>query len=139
MNKKTLAFIVGDAIFLSVGIMLILISSIRYDNWFPLLTIFVHCFAIFIPTFCPGGCSMEEDNVWGDEDVSASPAAIAWILLGIFIVVGYAIPVELFRTNSLSEKGVYFTLTGSTTILAAVLIFVRLIYFQKDDFSVYLF
>jgi len=136
MNKKTLVLIIADAILLSVGIMLILISAIRLANWWPFLTIFVHGFAIFLPTFCPGGCSTEDDDLWGDDESSA-PASIAWILLGIFIVIGYAIPVELFRTKTLSQTGVYLTLSGSTTILASVIIFVRAIYFEKDEFTAY--
>jgi len=142
MNKKTLALILSNALLLSTGIILILVSCIQYDNWWPFLTIFVNMFAIFFPTFC-GGCALgdsdEYGSMWneGDNDASVTPASISWLFLGFFIIVGYAIPIELFRGNLITEQGVYLTVSGGTTILAAILIFVRLILFKKDRDSAY--
>lgn len=138
MNKKVLALILLNATLLAGGIILILVSCVQFNNWWPFLTIFVNAFAILFPTFC-GGCSMSDDAEWDDREGGVSPATISWVFLGFFIVIGYAIPVELFRTHLLTESGVMFTVSGGTIILAAILIFVRLIYFEKDDSSAYLF
>ena len=95
-------------------------------------------FAIFFPTFC-GGCTSDDyESLFDDDDAGLiTPGSLSWLCLGFFIVIGYAIPIELFRGNLLTEQGVYLTLSGGTVILGAVLIFVRLIYFKKDRTSAY--
>lgn len=140
MNKTLLGLILSNAIFLSTGIILILVSCIQFDNWWPFLTVFINMFAIFFPTFC-GGCSMDEFNFssWDEDSDRITPASLSWLCLGFFIIMGYAIPIELYRGNLLSEQGVYLTLSGGTVILASILIFVRVIYFKKDRSSVYFF
>ena len=143
MNKK-LIIIICNAILLSSGIMLILVSSVQYTNFWPLITVFVDIFALFFPTFC-NGCDMGDDDdfSWGggggryDED-RISEGAISWVLLGIIVMIGFAIPIELFRVHKLSEIGAYLTVSGSTVILSSIVIFVRVIYFEKDNHYSYL-
>lgn len=136
MNKKILALIVLNATFLASGIILILVSCVQFDNWWPFMTVFINMFAIFCPTFC-GGCTLDPSSLWDEREGEVSLGAFSWLCLGFFVVVGYAIPVELYRSKVLSETGVYLTLSGGTVILAAILIFVRLIFFKKDQDSAY--
>ena len=130
MNKKLVAYIMLNATFLSSGIILILVSCIQFNNWWPFLTVFINAFAIFAPTFC-GGCSFEPS--WDDQEGDISIGSISWIIVGFFVVVGYAIPIELFRVGVLTQTGVYLTLSGGTVILASILIFVKLIFFESEQ------
>jgi len=136
MDKKTLILIFFNSVFLATGIMLNLISCIQFNNWWPLLTILINLMAITFPTLC-GGCSFYDDDLFAEQDGQITLASLSWMFLGIFIVIGYAVPVELYRSHSISQTGVFLTLAGGTIILAAVLLFVRLIYFKKDEARFY--
>lgn len=138
MNKKVLVLLLVDALFLASGIMLILISCIQFNNWWPILTVFVDIVAIIFTAFCDN-CNMDsEEEFWFENSVQTAQTSVAWLLRGFLVVTSYAIPVELYRVKVLSETGLYLTLGGSTTILVAALIFVRVIYFTKDKGSAYL-
>ena len=129
-NSHRVTIIAANSILLAVGISLVCVSIFAYGNMWPILTIFVHMLAIFFPTLC-GQCS--HDDMFGDENATNPLTHLPWVLFGLLVIVGYAVPVELFRANELNETAVYLTVAGGTTILCAVLIFVKVIYFQKSD------
>ncbi|MDB9801212.1 Vps55 family protein [Flavobacteriaceae bacterium] len=135
MNTKQFYILIANALLASIGIMLILISSFQYNNWWPFITIFVHLVALFFPTLC-GGCSTSD--TWSYDPDEITPASISWVFLGFFVTVGYMIPIELYRVDMISETGVYLTIAGGTTVLLSILIFVRLLYFEKDSQSAYM-
>lgn len=132
MNKKTLILIFLNSVFLASGLILNLVSCISYNNWWPLFTIFVNLLAIAAPTLC-GGCATYDDEFYAEAEGQVTLASLSWVILGAFIIVGYAIPIELFRARAVSQTGVLLTLSGGTVILASVLVFVRLIYFTKEE------
>jgi len=132
MNKKTILLIFLNSVFLASGIILNLVSCVSYNNWWPLLTIFINLLAITAPTLC-GGCNQQDESFYSDQEGQVTLASLSWVMLGAFVIAGYAIPIELFRAKIITQTGVLLTLSGGTVILAAVLIFVRLIYFTKDE------
>jgi len=137
MNKN-FYILIANAILLASGIMLVLVSAVQYTNFWPFIIIFVNMFAIMWPTLC-GGCSLQEEFSYQGNEGSITPGSVSWVLLGFFVTVGYAIPIELFRANKLTETATYLTLAGGTTMLAAILVFIRVLYFEKDSYSAYMF
>jgi len=131
--KCSVVSLIFTSMLLAAGILLILIPCIQYDNWWPLLTIFVLSFAILIPMVC-GGCSHENDGFGQNDDL----ALISWVFVGIFVVIGYAIPAILLRGKYIPEAGLLFTFAGGTTIITSIMVFVRTIYFKKDSSMAYI-
>lgn len=131
-NSHRIAIIVANSILLAVGISLVCISIFAYGNSWPVLTIFVHLLAIVFPTLC-GQCKSGDELDFMAVEESRNPLVhLPWVLFGLLVIVGYAVPVELYRAHQLNEKAVYLTVSGGTTILAAVLVFVKVIYFQPS-------
>jgi hypothetical protein len=69
---------------------------------------------------------------------SISEGMISWIFFGLFVTIGYAIPVELYRAGHLHATGVYLSISGSTIILIAAVVAARFYYLEKDDNYAYL-
>jgi hypothetical protein len=127
--KCVVATYVFTSMLLASGILLILVPCIQYDNWWPLLTIFVLFLAILFPMMC-GGCSPDTEN---NEEL----VLISWVFTGMFIVTGYSIPSILLRGKYIPEAGLIFSTVGGTVILLSILVFVRIIYFKKDASMAY--
>lgn len=130
MNKIFLLKLVSNAVLFSIGIMMILFSSIQYGQWWSFMTVFVTVIGIAAP-FLLGGCAF-------DDYTQSSSGPFSWLILGFFVILGYAIPVEMFRAKSINQVGIYLTLGGVTIILASLIIFFRLLYFEKNSFNAYM-
>lgn len=128
---KQIMILVFNSSLLAAGIILILIPCIQYGNWWPLLTIFVHFFAVIFPVMC-GGCSFGSDN-WSYSGGDETLAMVSWLLVGIFVVLGYAMPAILLRGGMIPKTGLILSFAGGTTILLSILFFVRVVYFTESD------
>lgn len=128
-----LCVIFTNAMLLATGILLVLISILQYHNWWPLLTIVVHLLAILVPTAC-GQCMVDdtEHSIFGDAH-HGDAAHAAWVLFGVLVIVGYAVPVELYRAHILPQVAACLTVAGGTTILGAVLLYVKIVYFSPTS------
>jgi len=134
MNKKCLvSVIVINSILLAIGVSLVGVSVFAYGNKWPLLTIAVHLLAILFPTAC-GQCTLNADDMsfLSMEDDQSAIKHLSWVLFGMLVIVGYAVPVELYRAKELEQVAVWLTVVGGTTILSAVLIYVRVVYVDKE-------
>jgi len=141
MKNSVIVLTVIDSILLAGGIILILIPCIQYNNWWPLITIFVHFFAILFPVTC-GGCNISGNSDDLDFRLDSSDpqlAIVSWVFVGVFVVLGYAIPAILLRARKIPEAGLLFAFGGGTLILISILVFVRVVYFKKDPDHAYLF
>ena len=140
MNNKRFYILFANAILAASGIMLVLVSAFQYNNFWPIIIIIIDLFAVAWPSIC-GGCSMDEHNtLYGSGfEENEGPASISWILLGFFVTIGYAIPIELYRTKSLSQIPTYMTILGGTIILSSVLVYIRFETFEKSSNYAYTF
>ena len=136
MNKCTIAILISNSVFCAAGVILILISCIQFGLWWPLLTIGVHALAVLFPVMC-GGCQVDHDVY--SEPIAVNCALLSWLFVGIFTTAGYAIPSILYRGGKMPEVGLILTLAGGTVILSSILVFVRAVYFAKDDNKAYAF
>lgn len=65
--------------------------------------------------------SFESDHSFSEPETGG---LLAWLLLGVFVTIGYSIPFELWRGGILNPVGMGLTMGGGTIILLAVLGFV---------------
>jgi hypothetical protein len=145
MKTSTIVIMILCSILCATGIVLIMIACIQYSSWWPLMTIFFHSLAILTPVFC-GGCASGTggagSNDWSMDtngDIEKHCGLISWLLVGIFSIFGYAVPSLLLRKHLIAQSGLLFTFAGGTTILIAILIFTRVVYFSKSADSAYVF
>lgn len=123
-NAKNILIITIVSIVLAGGILMIIIPCAIIGNWWPLLSILFFCISLIFPIMC-GACqfgSKEPDFLY-DNDFTELGGTLAWLLTGIVITIGFAIPFELFRLGSMALLEFLMTCGGATVILGAVLIF----------------
>jgi len=128
--NKHVVYIVANAILMACGILMIIIPSVIYDNYWALLTILVFTVSLVFPISCNacvvGGDTTTDPFMDSSSDVELGPM-LSWLLLGIFVTIGYSIPFELWRGGKMNPVGMGLTMGGGTVILVAVLIFSQII------------
>ena len=128
--KEPLIFILINSVLLAAGTLIVLIACFQYNNYFPLLTILCDVFAILILMMC-GSCSAEDDVLTSfdtDMNLRALGIQLSWMLFGLFIIFGYAVPSLLFRAAKIPDVALYFSWGGGTVILASMIIYLKVIY-----------
>lgn len=131
-NLKTIFGYFGLAVLLSVGVMIIIISSAHEKSWWPSLTIFINVFAAFQIMVC-GQATRRRDVLGGGHSVMDS---LPWLFFGILVSFTWGFPVLAYRTGTLSATATYMTISGCTIIQTAILIFGYMFYFQKNSFAI---
>jgi hypothetical protein len=126
-NVKNILIIVSISVFLSLGILMIIIPCILAANWWPLLSIFVFLFSFGFPILtnsCAfGGSTDSADFLYDNTDSRDLAALVSWFATGIMITIGYAIPVELFRVSDMILVEMLLTIGGGTIILSSIILF----------------
>ena len=90
--------------------------------------IFVFSASIIFPTIC-GACKFEDPHEYMDSERDEIGPMLAWFMVGLFLVMGYSIPLELLRKSAFALEGVLMSMGGGTIILCAIVLFVRIIYY----------
>ena len=109
--SKNLPYLLGTSILLACGILLIMIPCIIFSNYWPLMSILVFALSLVFPLLCR---AFEEY-----DEIKPGPL-LAWLYLGIFIVLGYSIPFELWRGGSINPILMGLTMGGGTLILISI-------------------
>lgn len=140
--NKTLSILlnVSIAFLFGCGIMLVLFSSLYFNSWWGFLTIFVNILSVCIP-WVFGECGSNSDmdmSFYGDTGDSLTAGMLSWAMMGFFIVIGYFVPIEMYRANILKEASVFITMAGGTLLLISIVVFFRVLYFKKDAFNAYI-
>jgi len=127
MIKKSVVYISANALFLACGILMIVIPAVIYNNYWPLLSILVFCISFVFPLTCGafkiGGAS--DRFAFDGEDSGELGPMLSWLLMGIFVTIGYSVPFELWRSNAVNVVAMGLTMGGGTVIMAAILIFTQ--------------
>ena len=120
------AALAGIAVFLSAGVLLVLIACSLDSNWTLLCTILFHVTALVFPAMCDGynfdGMPgyLSDPNDYGLFNLRA----VGWFLLGALFLSGYALPIVLYRKQKLDNiVAVYLTIGGGTLIWASIILF----------------
>lgn len=127
-TKRNMALIISNSALLATGILLIIFSCVIYETWWPLMMIFVFSASIIFPSMCDS-CRIESSQDFADPDRDEIGPMLSWVFVGIFLVVGYAIPIELLRRNAFSLGGVYMSVGGGTIIIMAIILFVKIVFY----------
>lgn len=132
--NHALLIVFFNALLLSAGILTVLVSCLQYANWFPILTIVVNMIAVLQLMMC-GSCSgyQESHSFMGESDGRAVAIQVSWMMFGLLIITGYAVPGLLFRAQLVPDVALYFSWIGGTIILAAMIIYLRLIWNRESE------
>lgn len=133
MIKKQVIYIASNALVLASGILMIVIPAVIFNNYWPLLSILVFCISLVFPFLC-GAFEIGASNSWGgDEGTQELGPMLSWVILGVFVTIGYAVPFELWRSDSVNAIGMGLTMGGGTVIMVAILVFTQLQWKRETD------
>lgn len=128
--KHVLIAVILNSALLAAGILIVLITCIEWDNYYPLFTVLCDVAAITQLMLC-GTCHAAHD--YGDE--YQFPAQFSWMVFGLLLIFGYAIPSLLWRAGSIPDVALYWTLGGSTVIVSAMMVYMKLINRAGDKYE----
>ncbi len=127
-NKRTILLIVLNSALLAAGVLLIIFSCALYHNWWPLMMIFVFVASTVFPLMC-NGCKMEDANEFPDPTRDEIGPMLGWFMVGLFLVMGYSIPIELMRKGLFHLTGFWMSMSGGTVILMAIVLFIKILFY----------
>lgn len=131
MDKKIyILLIVLNSCLLAAGVVMIFTNCSIYGNWWPLLSILVFLTGLVPPILCNAyqfGFSRMDSVLFDNTSEAELGGILSWLLTGCFVTIGYAIPVELFRTSLLPWIPMWLTIGGGSIILIAIALFRQLI------------
>lgn len=127
MNKQIL-YIVANAMLMASGILMIIIPSVIFNNYYALLSILVFSISLIFPISAKACTFGNVESHWMDDSSGETGPMLSWFLLGVFVTIGYSIPFELWRAAKMNAVGMGLTMGGGTVILAAVLIFSQILF-----------
>lgn len=128
--------IYGNAVLLAGGILMIFIPCIVFDNYWALLSVLTFLLSLTFPVLCNayqiGGSSNYADAyLFADSSSAELGGMLSWLLLGVFVTVGYGIPFELWRSKLMNLAGMILTMSGGTIILASIFLFFSIFHTQR--------
>lgn len=107
---------------------MIFIPCIIFNNYWALLSVMLFLMSLTFPVLCNAHHVGEDSyELFSDNTSAEIGGMLSWMLLGIFITVGYGIPFELWRSGLMNVIGMSLTMVGGTIILAAIFVFFKLI------------
>lgn len=127
-NRRTILLIVLNSALLAAGVLLIVFSGALYHNWWPLMMIFVFLISAAFPLMC-SGCKVETVNDFMDSSRDEIGPMLGWFMVGLFLVIGYSIPIELVRKGLFHETGFWMSMSGGTVILMAMVLFIKILFY----------
>jgi hypothetical protein len=138
--KYFILVISGNAILLAIGILMIFIPSIIFNNYWSLLSILLFLVSFIFPILCNAfrfdSAQSSDSYLFSDGHEAELGGMISWFVMGIFITMGYSIPFELWRTKLMNPIGMGMTMGGGTIILASILLFSQVVYkTMRDQFN----
>ncbi|KAJ3105765.1 Vacuolar protein sorting-associated protein 55 [Phlyctochytrium planicorne] len=115
--KNPMIAIVSLAFCLSLGILLVILSSALYSNWLPLLVVLTYVLAPIPNIVCKrlAGSSdfLSEEN--------RGILETGYFITSFFVVSGFALPLVLSHSGMISSVAMYLSLGGGLLIYATIL------------------
>jgi hypothetical protein len=125
MTLRNVLIITGISILLACGILMIIIPSIIIHNYLSMISICIFSLCLIFPFLC-NACSISNttDAYLFDNSAQAElGGTLAWLLSGILVTIGYAVPFELWRVGRMPLVEFLLTAGGGTVIMVAILTF----------------
>jgi Vacuolar protein sorting 55 len=121
---KNVLIITGISILLACGVLMIVIPSIIIHNYWSLLSIFIFGTSLIFPVLC-NACNLSDQAHYMFDSVEQAElgGSLSWLICGILITVGYAVPFELWRVGDMPLVEFLLTAGGGTVMIVAILLF----------------
>jgi hypothetical protein len=132
LTKKNVLLITLNSIGLAGGILMIFIPAIIVHNYWPFLSIFIFAVSLIFPALCNAMNITSESSasdawLFDSGNDAELGGTLSWLATGVCLVIGYGIPFELWRTNSMNTMQMWMTFGGGSVIMASISLFAILI------------
>lgn len=128
-SRKTILFLVLNAMLLGGGILLIIFACSLSHNWWGLLMLLFFGMASFFP-LVGGSYKIEEHD---DPTKDELGPMLMWFLASIFVGLGYVVSIELIRKGIFGMASLWMSVSGGTAILCAVVVFVKIVFYSDPS------
>ncbi|ORY47678.1 vacuolar protein sorting 55 superfamily protein [Rhizoclosmatium globosum] len=125
-----MAAIIALAFSLSVGILLVVLSSALYSNWLPLLVVLTYVLAP-IPNWV---CKRLAGNSDYFSDDNRGILETGYFMTSVFVVSGVGLPLVLAHSGLITVMAMYLSLTGGVMIYLTILGYIKF-FVTVDDGS----
>ncbi|KAJ3127882.1 Vacuolar protein sorting-associated protein 55 [Physocladia obscura] len=130
--SNPMAAIIALAFSLSVGILLVILSSALFNNWLPLFVVLTYILAP-IPNLI---CKRVAGNGDYFSDDNRGVLETGYFLTSVFVVSGVCLPLVLAHGGLISSAAMYLSLTGGVMIYFTILGYLKF-FVTVDDGSFY--
>ncbi|KAJ3025378.1 UNVERIFIED_CONTAM: Vacuolar protein sorting-associated protein 55 [Siphonaria sp. JEL0065] len=126
--SNPMAAIIALAFSLSVGILLVVLSSALYNNWLPLLVVLTYILAP-LPNLIAKRVAGNSDYY---SDDSRGILETGYFLTSVFVVSGFGLPLSLAHGGLITEMAMYLSLSGGLLIYFTILGYLKF-FITVDD------
>ncbi|KAI9346927.1 vacuolar protein sorting 55 superfamily [Obelidium mucronatum] len=115
--SNPMAAIIALAFSLSVGILLVVLSSALFNNWLPLLVVLTYILAP-LPNWI---CKRLAGNSDYYSDDNNGILETGYFLTSVFVVSGFGLPLTLAHSGLITTMAMYLSLSGGLLIYFTIL------------------
>ncbi|KAJ3246022.1 Vacuolar protein sorting-associated protein 55 [Chytriomyces hyalinus] len=128
--SNPMAAIIALAFSLSVGILLVILSSALFNNWLPLLVVLTYILAP-IPNWV---CKRIAGNSDFYSDDNRGVLETGYFMTSVLVVSGFGLPLVLAHSELITMTAMYLSLTGGLMIYFTILGYIKF-FVTVDDAS----
>lgn len=144
MNKRLIIILLCDACLFATGILGIFVPNALLSNWYSLLTVLMFAFSFILPLMCNslqvGNKNSSSDldlMLMDNNDYSGSMVekgkSVSWLVMAIFLTLGYSIPFLLWRKSLMQLTNMAFAMGGGTLILISIGVFIKFVLLSSSS------
>jgi hypothetical protein len=144
MNKRLIIILLCDACLFATGILGIFVPNALLSNWYSLLTVLMFAFSFVLPLMCNslqvGGNKnssdldlMLMDDFSSGNDLVEKGKSVSWLVMAIFLTLGYSIPFLLWRKSLMKLTNMAFAMGGGTLILISIGVFIKFVLLSSSS------
>lgn len=120
--------------FLASGFLLILLSCALYNNWKPIIVIFIFLVAPLPNIIANSVENNRDDFLTFGNDRGNNPTPLEDVckfITGTFVVSGIALPIMLHHTHLIQFGAMVLSITGGLVVYVDIILFIW--FFEEDE------
>ena len=118
-----------NAFLFGAGIVVIIVNVALFGSAWPILSVIIFILSAAFP-FLSNSCTFKHDMF---DQGSQLMGSVSWMVTGLFVILGYGIPFELWRTDKMPLVPMIISFIGGTTILASIFLFAKILEYDKGS------
>ncbi|KAL7752752.1 Vacuolar protein sorting-associated protein 55 [Sorochytrium milnesiophthora] len=121
--------IIGLAIFLATGFLLVFLSCALYGNWLPLLVVLTYILAP-LPNYICDRCTRSDDIL--SDNTSSGLKDAGYFITSFLVVTGFALPISLARSAVLTTSAAIMSVVGGALVYGTIVVYLR-VFSSRDE------